>query len=79
MIPGVVTVANGREEATRAVHSSRVTRKPFVAFSGYASAGAMFPNMQPRSPRVRIGPESGTAMRLVSTPITEFWSKLAAR
>jgi hypothetical protein len=36
------------------------------------------PSMEPRSPRVRIGPESGTATRLVSTPITETSSKAAA-
>jgi hypothetical protein len=36
------------------------------------------PNIEPRSPSVRIGPESGTATRLVSTPITETSSKPAA-
>jgi hypothetical protein len=36
------------------------------------------PARVPRRPRVRIGPESGTATRLVSTPITETSSKLVA-
>ena len=36
------------------------------------------PAREPRSPKVRIGPERGTAIRLVSTPIIETSSKLAA-
>src|SRR5215216_4686298 len=38
----------------------------------------MLPATEPRSPRVRIGAESGTARRLVRAPITETSSKLAA-
>src|SRR5215218_589978 len=76
--PGVVTVAKGKAEAAWAIHTSRATRKPFEAFSGYASTGATLPNTEPRSPRVRIGPDSGTARRFVRTPITATSSKLAA-
>jgi hypothetical protein len=36
------------------------------------------PARVPRRPKVRIGPEIGTATRLVRTPITETWSKLVA-
>src|SRR5919112_6386188 len=38
----------------------------------------MLPVRAPRRPRMRIGPEIGTAMRLVSTPTRETWSKVAA-
>src|SRR5215208_3189346 len=38
----------------------------------------MFPASEPRRPRIRIGPESGTAMRFVNTPTMETSSKVAA-
>ena len=38
----------------------------------------MFPATEPKRPRIKIGPESGTAMRLVNTPTTETCSKVAA-
>ena len=38
----------------------------------------MFPAREPRKPRIRIGPDSGTAMRLVNTPTMETSSKVAA-
>src|SRR5919112_6467957 len=38
----------------------------------------MFPATEPRRPRIRIGPESGTATRLVNTPTMETSSKVAA-
>src|SRR5215217_9679439 len=38
----------------------------------------MFPANEPRRPRIKIGPDSGTAMRLVNTPTMETWSKVAA-
>jgi hypothetical protein len=36
------------------------------------------PARVPRRPRVRIGPESGTPTRMVTTPITEPSSKFVA-
>src|SRR5918994_4257987 len=38
----------------------------------------MLPAREPRRPRIRMGPESGTATRFVSTPTREIRSKVAA-
>ena len=36
------------------------------------------PAKEARRPRIRMGPERGTATRFVSTPTRETWSKVAA-